>query len=39
MDQSHRIIVIKKKIEKLQTRVQRRVEKLQAKVDSIAGGG
>jgi hypothetical protein len=38
-NQIQRIIVIKKKIEKLQIRVQRRVEKLQDKIDSIAGDG
>jgi midasin (ATPase involved in ribosome maturation) len=38
-DQIRSIIVIKKKIEKLQTAVQRRVEKLRAKIDLIAGDG
>jgi hypothetical protein len=38
-DQILQIIVIKKKIEKLQTAVEKRVEKLQAKIDSIAGDG
>jgi hypothetical protein len=38
-DQIRSIIVIKKKIEKLHAAVERRVEKLQGKIDSIAGGG
>jgi hypothetical protein len=38
-DQIRSIIVVKKKIEKLQTAVEKRVEKLQAKIDSIAGDG
>ncbi len=38
-DQIQNIIVIKKEIEKMQTRFQKRVEKLQAKIDSIAGDG
>jgi len=38
-DQIRSIIIIKKKIGKLQIAVERRVEKLQSKIDSIAGGG
>jgi predicted RecB family endonuclease len=38
-DQIRSIIVIKKKIEKLHKTVEKRVEKLQAKIDSIAGNG
>jgi hypothetical protein len=38
-DQIQRIIVIKKKIEKLHTAVQKRVEKLESKIDAIAGDG
>jgi hypothetical protein len=38
-DQILQIIVIKKKIEKLNKAVEKRVEKLQAKIDSIAGDG
>ena len=38
-DQILQIIVIKKKIEKLHKAVEKRVEKLQAKIDSIAGDG
>jgi hypothetical protein len=38
-DQILQIIVIKKKIEKLHSTVEKRVEKLQAKIDSIAGDG
>ncbi len=36
-DQIQRIIVIKKKIGKLQIKVQKRVEKLESKIDAIAG--
>jgi hypothetical protein len=39
IDHILQIIAIKKKIEKLHTNVEKRVEKLQGKIDSIAGGG
>ena len=38
-DQIQQIIVIKKKIEKLHATVTKKTEKLQAKIDSIAGDG
>jgi hypothetical protein len=38
-DQILKVIAIKKKIEKLHTAVEKRVEKLQARIDSIAGAG
>jgi hypothetical protein len=38
-DQIHRIIAIKKKIEKLHSSIEKRVEKLHAKIESIVGVG